>query len=709
MATPSFSVSLLTLFSLISSYTDYYRRTLLAHDTGLKLVLGGTGLGKTSSLAALLRTGDFPADTKFIYVANRIQLLDEMAAQVEDQGLHVQQKRDADQLREALAQGLLASLLDHPAAPALLADYNQRNPLTATTLERLRGRATRLARVQAMDEATLAGLFDVAELARELLRPLKGLLTLARLAATATPAEGQRTTQQEARTLAELPLWRALFPYLHFRETPACRLLLLTVQKAFHGVFDGEKTQRLGQWAAPATGRYVFVFDEFDFLENDLLTMLADDREVRDPFGLVQTFYRRISEQKLAYSGYLAREPRWQPIRDRLAKICAQIEALKEKHDIDFPNITHFVSKDKELKGKAIFQSNYSLVKQPMYLSRTPSRPNTFELTTSKDGQKAFVLLDVVNRAVKDIIRLFSWLKTEHEDVYPELLRQCFGNTDYRAEVQRIRPVSHQTEFYETNYGNLLANGFGLYEVEADRSRLTDPDEVAISYRSLPTSPEALMREMGRAHLVFGLSATAHIGRVLRNFDWTGLAHPSDPTSSFQPLDNTAEDQQDIERANAAKAAARGNTITLHQAAPLDVDVAFGPQLAAIARNHDNFGESGPTGHRLRRVRHFFGLLARLARQSAAGELPTDQTHLLFLNSVRQVALLLQKGGDEDGWYGTAPLSGSSAQLPCYEVWYRDEATDERLACYVVLYDARFGQAKRADPTLARQYNELFW
>ncbi|TVT41858.1 hypothetical protein FNT36_10580 [Hymenobacter setariae] len=690
----------------MSHYINYYRRTLLAHAMGLKLVLGGTGLGKTSSLAALLRSGDFPPDTKFIYVANRIQLLDEMAAQVSDLNLHVHQKRDADQLVEVLAQGLVASLLDYPATPALLADHNQRNPLSATTLERLRGRANRFQQLQGMG---LDSFFDLAELARELLRPLKSLLALARQLVAATPAEGQRTTQQEARALAGLPLWPALFPYLHFQEYPACRLLLLTVQKAFHGVFDGERTQRLGQWDAPATGRYVFVFDEFDFLENDLLAMLADDREVRDPFGLVQTFYRRINEQKLVHSGYLAREPRWQPIRDRLERICRRIETLRDEHGIDFPAITHFVSTDDQLKGKAIFQSNYSLVKRPVYLHAAPSRRNTFELTTDRKGRKAFVLLDVVNRTVKDIIRLFGWLKTEHEDVYPELLRQCFGGTDYRAEVQRTRPVGHPPEYCETNYGNLLVNGFGLYEIEEGRSRLTDPDEVAISYRSLHTSPEALLRDMGRQHLVFGLSATAHIRRVLRNFDWAGLARPADPTQSFQPLENTPDDQEDIARANAQKAAVRANTLTLHQALPLEMSVAFGPQLAAIAHNLDNFDEAGPHGHRLRRARHFFAVLARLAGLHAAGELPAHQTHLLFLASVRQVAQLLQKGGDEDGWYGAMPLPGAAGPLQLYDVWFRDEATDERLACYVALYDARFGQALRADPTLDRQYNELFW
>ncbi len=293
--------------------------------------------------------------------------------------------------------------------------------------------------------------------------------------------------------------------------------------------------------------------------------------------------------------------------------------------------------------------------------------------------------------------------------MYPELLGQCFDGTSYRADVQRMRPVGRPPEYCETNYGNLLVNGFGLYEVQENVSRLTDPHEVAIGYRSLHTSPEALLREMSRQHLLFGLSATAHIRRVLRNFDWAGLAQPSDPAQSFQPLENTPEDQADIARANAQKAAVRANTLTLHQAQPLDLSADFGLQLAAIARNLDHFGEAGPNGHRLRRVRHFFAVLARLARQHADGELPAHQTHLLFLASVRQVAQLLHKGGDEDGWYSAAPLPGATGPLQLYDVWFRDEASGERLACYVALYDARFGQALRTDPTLDRQYNELFW
>lgn len=113
-------------------YPAYYRRTIEQFTQGLKLVLGGTGLGKTSSLAALLREGDYPADVKFIYVANRIQLLDEMAKQMTDEKQYVQQHKDAEQLRQALVDYSLDALLAHPHTPELLAEYKRRERLPAT-------------------------------------------------------------------------------------------------------------------------------------------------------------------------------------------------------------------------------------------------------------------------------------------------------------------------------------------------------------------------------------------------------------------------------------------------------------------------------------------------------------------------------------------------------------------------------------------------
>ena len=62
----------------LSSYFEYYHHTIQQHNNGLKLVLGGTGLGKTSATIDVVRAPEYQ-QRKFIYCANRKQLIEEMA------------------------------------------------------------------------------------------------------------------------------------------------------------------------------------------------------------------------------------------------------------------------------------------------------------------------------------------------------------------------------------------------------------------------------------------------------------------------------------------------------------------------------------------------------------------------------------------------------------------------------------------------------
>src|SRR5258708_38890973 len=56
-----------------SSYKGYYQRAIEAHNVGLKLVVGGTGLGKT--YGAIETIAELPEGKKAVYVANRLELL----------------------------------------------------------------------------------------------------------------------------------------------------------------------------------------------------------------------------------------------------------------------------------------------------------------------------------------------------------------------------------------------------------------------------------------------------------------------------------------------------------------------------------------------------------------------------------------------------------------------------------------------------------
>ena len=66
----------------MSSYAQYYRRIIQTHTRGLKPVVGGTGLGKTRGAREVIQVSP-PTDPKSLYIANRKQLIEEMAAQLD--------------------------------------------------------------------------------------------------------------------------------------------------------------------------------------------------------------------------------------------------------------------------------------------------------------------------------------------------------------------------------------------------------------------------------------------------------------------------------------------------------------------------------------------------------------------------------------------------------------------------------------------------
>ncbi|GAA4399052.1 hypothetical protein GCM10023187_10360 [Nibrella viscosa] len=691
-------------------YRQYYKRAIDAHKAGLKLVLGGTGLGKTSSFARLLTQEQHPAGTKFVYVANRRQLLDEMQSQFKPGQLPIfYQKQDKDQLRAVLTDGTLADFWHLPATKNLINEWN-RVGMIPIHHGGIGQRITQYGRLTQQNWLADEGVIDLEEKTREIFAPLKNLFTFAKQLATQKPLPNQAITPKEATDLASLPFWRTLFPYVAFQEEAGTCLFLVTLHKAFRGFYDGRRLIHLGNWSAPERERYIFVFDEFDFLESDLLGLLSEDLGMSDPFGLVETFYERMSMPKMSYKDYLAREPRWQPVREEIDKILARIKSLDEQ-GIPFPAINHFVTADDELRHRAIFQSNFSLFNAPVYLRIGERRKYSFDLCTEPTNQGAFRLLNTVTRAANDIFRLFAWLEETHEDIYPELLRQCFARTVYEGEVRRIKQLGRRYELCETNYGDLLTNGFGFFEIEADRSQLTDPEEVTLQYLSISSSPEAIIRKLCRNHLVFGLSATAHLRRVLRNFDWEGMRHPLRPAESFQPLPLSTDDITCIQTATSEKAAARNNAIRWELAQPLDSSSALGRQLKAIIqRNPTAFSKQGAKREqRTKRVQHFFGTLAWIAGQPATASPPT---HLLFFSSLKHIQFLLDTAREnEDNWFSATPIGQSkhNAAFRLVDVHYRDERTGKELDCHVVFYDADLGQTLRLDNELARQYNSLFW
>ncbi len=97
-----------------SFYTNYYQNIIKQHQQGFKLVLGGTGLGKTSGIIETVKNNT-ESNKRFFYVANRLQLLNEMAADLKKENIgYCLQKRDEEilaEIQEADFQKLMQNTL----------------------------------------------------------------------------------------------------------------------------------------------------------------------------------------------------------------------------------------------------------------------------------------------------------------------------------------------------------------------------------------------------------------------------------------------------------------------------------------------------------------------------------------------------------------------------------------------------------------------
>lgn len=143
-------------------------------------------------------------------------------------------------------------------------------------------------------------------------------------------------------------------------------MLLVTLQKLFHGFFDGRKMVNLSQLKDADSG-YIIFLDEFDFLENNLIELICDDVEINAPFAFVEHFYQAMKRHKLPLPDYplLGSD-----VRARIEQIIADIDALGDV-GLNFPAINQFTCSNPQLKGQAIFQTTRTVTNRNLYLRQT--------------------------------------------------------------------------------------------------------------------------------------------------------------------------------------------------------------------------------------------------------------------------------------------------------------------------------------------------
>ena len=670
----------------MAGYPDYYQRTIDAHAHGVKLVLGPTGLGKSSSIPEVVRNNP---DRKFIYMANRKELLEEMAARF-NSGEYVILRRDLEVVRQVL-------LTQSAEFEALLSDHR-----FASSLKR----AQQISHLKSLDAATIR---RACQLVREMTaegRILPAWVTERADAQARIVLQAVRWVLQVTRDAKELgkiynwlvshPVVEGFFPAIPFRLRPEVRIMLTTLHKAYYGFFDGSQMRSLTDLSDDE--RPVVFLDEFDFLEHDLVGLICRAPQISDPFDFSANFYRAMARHKLPKADF----PLHPSIRKRIEKIVEIIDGIQQK-GLDYPDINQFTLQKTRAQGSqrnttpAVFRTQHVISTDPLYINQTS---RAFQLETRRTDPQwvpALWFFNAIGSATTRIIGLFKELEREDEVRYWEMMRQCFRNTDFFDQVATIPRLPGQQQPQNSPRGSLLSGGYNLFDI-SDLQQRTDNEEVEVRFYQMLQTPENLLRALTQKFLVFGLSATADLPRCLHHFDLDWI----EKQGLLLPI--TDEDRADIQQMSAEKAKKRGsNGMSVALADSLSTTDAFQGRLnqflAAVVHN-DEFGEDTVGGHRSQRMHRFFASLLWLLEHG--GDRPRQ---LLFLNTFRQVKLLFTtfaSHAEEAGIYAVE-------QLPNTPWFSAFTLTIAARKATVVFFNAELATQVRQSKEAEHAFARLFW
>lgn len=306
-----------------SFFVEYYKRAIDNHNKGLKLVLGGTGLGKTSAIKEIVNDAKYN-DKKFIYMAHRIQLIQEQLDEPELKGKTVYLRNDIDCLLDVNIEELESFWEDKIVKKYYCKKYESVNNESKNELKSLvkRSKAS-IESLQKDKDYVRKNQNDTSVYLKknQIILPIKNIFFEAKKMHQLSSKDKLKSKdEKESEKLAykndftylcSLPLIQKLFPYIQFKYSSEARLLLVTIQKAFHGFFDGYKTVNLTRFT-PSDSKdnkendgYVVFLDEFDFLEPELVSNLCDDGEIKYIFEFVESFYKNLKKNKIPNGKYL--------------------------------------------------------------------------------------------------------------------------------------------------------------------------------------------------------------------------------------------------------------------------------------------------------------------------------------------------------------------------------------------------------------------
>ncbi|MEP6986330.1 MAG: hypothetical protein ABI970_12075, partial [Chloroflexota bacterium] len=640
----------------------------------MKLVGGGTGLGKTSSIPDVVINA-LPPERKAIYVANRLQLLEQMATAMDSKTV-IMLPRDFEVVRLTLTH-------NREAFEDLLNDSVFYTHAQRIDIAKLRQICRTLDEIFHASEGNYLPRWQeetADEYAHAVLKDFRAVILMAK-----------EKSPKDYKRLLDHAVVQSLFPFIAFQRRPNARLLLVSLQKLFYGFFNGENTLTGTQLK-----NYIIFADEFDFLENDLINLIARSPQIDDPFRFVEFFYREMQRHKWQLETYPASAS--SNIRRRIGEIMGEIEALHAA-GIRYPEINQFISTE-DPHDAVIFRTSHTVSSKPLYLCQAE---RAFDIVFDRNAcsQATFSahrLFTPVSAVSERILTLVKELEAEDPATHRGLLLDCYRNTTFPTQIAQVSQFPRRRPAQSTRLGALLDSGYNMYDIHY-MANPTDPEEVELRNYAIYTTPEKFMATLAEKNLVFGLSATADIPRCVNHFNlaWLGA---KDGITVLPPDDI---DQQIVTELNAQKAAIRNNEVHVVKLPELDNKKTFEKDLRrfiATSANMDGFGEDTKEGHLKRRVERFFASLLWASEQPVLeGEI---QSHLMFLNTYKQIEFFFSTEGLRQSSLYHIAARPSQALFNVYEVDFNNQRF------LIVFYNAEQAKRVRKNVQAEAEFNALF-
>lgn len=634
------------------SYKSYYLRAIeqqLQSDSfgGLKLVVGPTGIGKTSAIPAVisyLKTKQI--EKRCIYTSHRHLLIQEMADSLDDAQIpFVYLKNDEEVVKTFLQWQGKVDFLRRLDAFGLFQLAESSLISVEKQIDNLRQEMDILERLldPTLNEVRQRQQLLFRERSSQLLRLFKTSL-----------GHNSLPEQVHQQLMQDPGIWK-LFPYIEFLHNPERPVLLVTLQKLLYGFFNGRSSERL----LSLEDNIIFL-DEFDMQEKEMLSFLCRSPEIQNSFEFVRLFYEEMIRQRQL--GHLTPVPgdteRRAKAKERAQGIISKLEADCKQEGFNFPQIRHFSLKEGEFPSNhlSVFQSGVQIMSNPFYLKE---REHVWDVVRqpSEDSQRARPLMMIITQTANAILDFFSELwADEMEPEWHSWIEQCYDqkNDNTPGRYKEIindygfyrRPSRLATERFDPAIADsIYYQGFNFFRLVRG-TYFTTPDEIRIEQKKLTVTPEYLLWRLCNANLVFALSATGDIKRYIQSFDMNWLER----YGRYLPIDD--QDTALVAQLKRYKEEKRVYAVNLHIASELSLAHPLSRALKQLAQeqffNRKEEEEANETSvdFRLQAVSRFLETMRWITKESC------NQAHLVFLNSFTFIEKLFRpNNGLPDSFY----------------------------------------------------------